>query len=188
MLWGSGSWRGCTGERSPGRPGSFWRSVQDLTLQSQKGQLPAGILETWHFLQKNVHWGWWLRLYCKVTALGAVGINSSLHLLSLLYLFLHFPAWQALWNLPSVGISFVSVLSLLLTPLCFLSGFPAVPFPAHWLLQPYSFSRDRDKQTSTSLHQRALMWHHRVEPRPAACSGCRGSLAPQGEEVEPEAI
>lgn len=119
---------GCTGERSPGRPGSFWRSAQDLALQPQKGQLPAGILEAWHFLQWSAHQGWWLRLYCRVTALGTVGI-SSLHLPSLLYLFLHFPAWQALWNLPSVGISFVSVLSLLLTPIPVSSlGFLLSPF------------------------------------------------------------
>lgn len=40
---------------------------------------------------------------------------------------------------------------------CFLSGFPAVPFPAHWLVHPYSVSHDKDKQPSTSSRQRALM-------------------------------
>lgn len=40
---------------------------------------------------------------------------------------------------------------------CFLSGFPAVPFPAYWLVHPYSVSHDRDKQPLTSSRQRALM-------------------------------
>lgn len=33
--------------RSPARPGSFWRSVQDVAFQSWKRQLPAAVVETW---------------------------------------------------------------------------------------------------------------------------------------------